>query len=177
VSRSILLIDDDAEILGLLGRFFERKGWDVLRAAEPRGAATLYERERPDLVLLDIDLPGMTGLQLLDVLRARDPDATVVMLTGMADIGTAVEAMRLGAENFLTKPVELAHLEAAVERALEKVQLRRRYRFFAERQAGDSGPRLPHPPGSPAPDRPWAPCDFPRSAGPDGAVRLAGQHP
>jgi DNA-binding NtrC family response regulator len=142
VSRSILLIDDDAEILGVLGRFFERKGWDVLRAAEPQGAAALYEKERPDLVLLDIELPGMTGLQLLDVLRARDQDATVIMLTGVADIGTAVEAMRLGAENFLTKPVELAHLDAAVERALEKVELRRRYRFFAERQSesGDLAP-------------------------------------
>jgi DNA-binding NtrC family response regulator len=139
VSRSLLLIDDDAEILGVLGRFFERKGWDVLRAAEPRGAAAIYERERPDLVLLDVNLPGMTGLQLLDLLRARDPDATVLMLTGMTDIATAVEAMRLGAENFLTKPVELAHLEAAVERALEKVELRRRYRFLAERQSEVGG--------------------------------------
>jgi DNA-binding NtrC family response regulator len=135
VTGSILLIDDDPEILGVLGRFFERAGWVVLRAADPSEAAALYESEQPDLVLLDVGLPGISGLQLLDVLLARDADATVIMLTGNTDVATAVEAMRLGAENFLPKPVELRHLEAAVERAMEKVELRRRYRFFAERQA------------------------------------------
>ena len=109
------------------------------RAAEARGGMDLYDRERPDLVLLDIDLPGLSGLQWLEVLRSRDVDATVIMLTGNADIATAVQAMRLGAENFLTKPVELAHLEAAAERAYEKVELRRRNRFFAERQTENSG--------------------------------------
>jgi DNA-binding NtrC family response regulator len=139
VSRSILLIDDDAEVLSVLGRFFERLGWEVLRAAEAAGATALYERERPDLVLLDLHLPGLSGLELLDRLRARDPDATVIMLTGHGDIATAVRAMRLGAENFLTKPVELVHLEAAADRAFEKVELRRRARFFAERKGEPAG--------------------------------------
>jgi DNA-binding NtrC family response regulator len=139
VSRSILLIDDDPEIRGFLGRFFDRRDWIVLAAGDARSAASLYERERPDLVLLDIQLPDLSGLQLLDVFRARDPDATVIMLTGQADVATAVEAMRLGAENFLTKPVELPHLEAATERALEKVELRRRNRFYSERQSSGAG--------------------------------------
>jgi DNA-binding NtrC family response regulator len=126
-------------VLSVLSRFFETKGWQVQRAAEVKGAMDLYDRERPDLVMLDIDLPGLSGLQWLEVLRTRDADATVIMLTGNADIATAVQAMRLGAENFLTKPVELAHLEAAAERAYEKVELRRRNRFFAERQTENSG--------------------------------------
>ena len=138
MTRSILLVDDDAEVLRLLGSFFEKKGWTVQRAAEATGALELYERDRADLVLLDIGLPGMSGLHLLEVLRGRDADATVIMLTGQADVQTAVEAMRLGAENFLTKPVELAHLEVASERAFEKADLRRRNRYFAERQ-GDAG--------------------------------------
>lgn len=133
--RSILLVDDDAEVLSVLGRFFEKKGWSVQRAAEANGALELYEFERPDLVLLDIGLPDVSGLRLLEVLRARDPDATVIMLTGHADVATAVDAMSLGAENFLTKPVELAHLGAASERAFEKSDLRRRNRFFADRQS------------------------------------------
>lgn len=137
MTRSILLVDDDAEVLRLLGLFFEKKGWEVQRAAEASGAMDLYERDRPDLVLLDVGLPGVSGLQLLEVLRARDGDATVIMLTGQTDVQTAVEAMRLGAENFLTKPVELAHLDVATQRAFEKVDLRRRNRFFAERQ-GDA---------------------------------------
>jgi DNA-binding NtrC family response regulator len=123
----------------VLSRFFEMKGWQVQRAAEAKGGMDLYDRERPDLVLLDIDLPGLSGLQWLEVLRTRDVDATVIMLTGNADIATAVQAMRLGAENFLTKPMELAHVEAAAERAYEKVELRRRNRFFAERQTENSG--------------------------------------
>jgi DNA-binding NtrC family response regulator len=139
LNRTILLVDDDPEVLSVLCRFFEGKQWLVQRAAEAKGAMMLYERERPDLVLLDIDLPGLSGLQLLEVIRTRDPDATVIMLTGHADIATAVEAMRLGAENFLTKPVELKHLEAASERAYEKVELRRRNRYFAERQAENTG--------------------------------------
>lgn len=134
MTRSILLVDDDTEVLNVLGLFFEKKDWSVQCAAEASGAMDLYERDRPDLVLLDIDLPGLSGLRFLEVLRARDADATVIMLTGQADVRTAVEAMRLGAENFLTKPVELAHLEAASERAFEKADLRRRNRFFAELQ-------------------------------------------
>lgn len=134
MTRTILLVDDDAEVLNMLGLFFEKKGWAVQRAAEVNGAMDLYERDRPDLVLLDLHLPGASGLHFLEVVRARDPDATVIMLTGQADVPTAVEAMRLGAENFLTKPVELKHLEVVSERAFEKADLRRRNRFFAERQ-------------------------------------------
>jgi DNA-binding NtrC family response regulator len=137
LNRTILLVDDEAEVLAVLGRFFQRKGWQVQRAAEANGAMALYAQDRPDVVLLDIGLPGLSGLQFLELLRARDADATVIMLTGQADIATAVEAMRLGAENFLTKPIELSHVEAAVERAYEKAALRSRTRFLAELQSGD----------------------------------------
>jgi DNA-binding NtrC family response regulator len=139
VTRGILLIDDDPAVLQMLGRFFERKGWAVHLAATASAASALYERERPDLVLLDLRMPDISGLRLLEMLRMHDPDATVIMLTGHADVATAVEAMRLGAENFLTKPIELPHVEAAVERAFEKVELRRRNRFLAERQADSAG--------------------------------------
>ena len=134
MSRSILLVDDDTEVLNLLAKFFERADWQVTRAADAKTCAESYERERHDVVVLDLDLPGLSGLKLLEVLRARDPDATVIMLTGHGDIATAVEAMQLGAENFLTKPVELAHMAAAAERAYEKVELRRRNRYWTERQ-------------------------------------------
>ena len=139
MNRSILIIDDDAEVRALLGNFFEQGGWVVFRAAGAADAASLYDRERPDLVLLDLHFPGVRGLDFLSELRAGDVGATVIVLTGHADVATAVEAMRLGAENFLTKPVELRHLEAAADRAWEKVELRRRYRYFSERQTPASG--------------------------------------
>jgi DNA-binding NtrC family response regulator len=139
VSRSVLLIDDDVEILNFLGRLFDRRGWIVNRAPDGPSGVELYERESPDLVLLDLEMPGLSGLRVLEVLRTRDPDATVIMLTGHGDIAKAVEAMQLGAENFLTKPVEIAHLDAAADRAVEKVELRRRNRFLSERQADHAG--------------------------------------
>ena len=140
MTRSLLLVDDDPQIIAVLETFFEREGWQVFRAGDGTSCAETYERERPDVVVLDLDLPGMTGMRLLEVLLTRDPDATVIMLTGHGDIATAVEAMRLGAENFLTKPVELAHMAAAATRAYEKVELRRRNRFWTERQLETSDP-------------------------------------
>ena len=135
MSQSILLVDDDVEVLNVLGKFFDREGWQVLRATDAQSCADIYERDKPDIVVLDLDLPGLSGLKLLEVLRTRDADATIIMLTGHGDIQTAVEAMQLGAENFLTKPVELQHMKAAAERAYEKVELRRRNRFWAEKQS------------------------------------------
>jgi DNA-binding NtrC family response regulator len=138
LTRSILLVDDDPQIVNVLGKHFEREGWTVFRAGDATACADVYEREQPDVVVLDLQLPGMSGLRLLEVLLARDPDATVIMLTGHGDIQTAVEAMRLGAENFLAKPVELTHMSAAATRAYEKVELRRRNRYWSEKQVETS---------------------------------------
>ncbi|HEX9109465.1 MAG TPA: response regulator, partial [Longimicrobiales bacterium] len=135
--RRVLLVDDDRALLETLGKFFTSRGWSVARASDARAAVAAFERDRPDVIVLDLQLPGLSGLELLELLRARDPDATVLLLTGHGDIQTAVEAMRLGAENFLTKPMELPHLEAAAERAYEKAALKRTNRYYAERDAGE----------------------------------------
>jgi DNA-binding NtrC family response regulator len=128
--RSILLIDDEPAILRLLGRFFEGQGWETWQALSAEEGIATYEARHPDLVLQDLNLPGLSGLDALEVLVSRG--ATVVMLTGQAELQTAVEAMQLGAEGFLTKPVDFAHLLAAADRAAEKVELRRANRLFAE---------------------------------------------
>jgi DNA-binding NtrC family response regulator len=141
VARSVLLVDDDPLTLRALQQLFELHKWEVLTATEPWSSIESFERSRPSLVILDLDLPGMTGMRLLEVLRQRDPDATIIMLTGQGDIPTAVQAMRAGAENFLTKPVNGEHLLAAVDIAFEKVELRRQVRYFrAQHAAGDVDP-------------------------------------
>ena len=122
--RSVLLVDDDGGILTVLSRFFEKRGWSVLRAATGERALEHYGAERPDLVLLDLELPDMNGLPVLRRLRELNEAARVIMLTGHGDIETAVEAMRLGADNFLTKPFELDHLAAVIESQEERIQLR-----------------------------------------------------
>ncbi|HYV98849.1 MAG TPA: sigma-54 dependent transcriptional regulator, partial [Gemmatimonadaceae bacterium] len=131
---TLLLIDDDQQVLNALSHLLERHGWRTVRANDPRTGVALYAQERPDLVICDVSMPGLTGLQVLEILKSSDADATVVMLTGNADIETAVESMRAGAENFLTKPWKTEHLLAAVNRAVEKATLRRMNRFLAVRQ-------------------------------------------
>jgi two-component system response regulator HydG len=134
--RSVLIVDDDASVCNALRRVFRTRDLDIAVANDAVSCLEQYERARPDVVLLDHGLPGLSGLQLLGVLRERDPEATVVMLTGHAEIPIAVEAMRLGAENFLTKPVDPAQLDAALARAFEKAESRRQSRFDREgRQA------------------------------------------
>ena len=121
--RHLLLVDDDPQILKSLSTYFERHGYSVAQAATGTAGIQAYRQRTPDLVILDLQLPDMSGIEVLEALRKYN--ATVVMLTGQGDIPTAVKAMQLGAENFLTKPPDLTHLTAIVERAVEKSDLRR----------------------------------------------------
>ena len=118
----ILIVDDEPDILSALGRFFARSGHDVLRAGTGEEAVMLVQTERPAVVLLDLFLPDISGFEVLE--RTREERPVIIMITGHGDIPAAVHALQAGAEGFLTKPVELMHLGAVVDRALEKAQLR-----------------------------------------------------
>ena len=121
-SYTILFIDDDPSVLRVLGNYFEKLGHVVHRAGSGKEGIALHERVRPDVTVLDVFMPEMSGLEVLEVLRSRG--ATVIMLTGQGEVEIAVKAMQLGAENFLTKPVDMQHLTAAIEKAAEKAVLR-----------------------------------------------------
>lgn len=121
-SYRILFVDDDAQVLKSLGDYFEKLGHQVFRAASGREGLKAYDQHHPDVVVLDIFMPEMSGMEVLEILSRRE--AMVIMLTGYGELENAIQAMRLGAENFLTKPVEMAHLVAAVEKAVEKGALR-----------------------------------------------------
>lgn len=123
MANSILIIDDDVALLRNLGSAFERYGWDVHRELAGEAGLATYARALPDVVLVDLHLPGIDGLEVLDALREHD--AVVMLLTGDDHLPTAVRAMSLGAENFLVKPVDLEHLIAAADRAAEKARLKR----------------------------------------------------
>jgi two-component system response regulator HydG len=136
----VLFVDDEPAILKSLGEYFEKLGHEVFRADTGKGGLATYERVKPDVTILDLKLPDISGLEVLGSLRQKN--ATVLMLTGYGEVETAVEAMRLGAENFLTKPVDLKHLAATVEKAAEKsalrlenVELRRRLKPNVKRLA------------------------------------------
>ncbi|MEO8478500.1 MAG: sigma-54 dependent transcriptional regulator [Gemmatimonadota bacterium] len=123
MANSILIIDDDIALLQSLGAAFEHEGWDVHRELAGEAGLATFNRVQSDVVLVDLHLPGMDGLEVLDALNTRN--TAVIVLTGDDHLPTAVRAMTLGAENFLLKPVDLAHLLAASARAAEKVRLRR----------------------------------------------------
>jgi DNA-binding NtrC family response regulator len=129
---TILLVDDDALVVKALSRSLQALGYEVTAETTGVGGAERFERDRPDLVILDLELPDLHGLEILE--RVREHDAVVVVLTGTGDIESAVRAMQLGAENFLTKPVALEHLEAVVLRAVEKARLRRENEMLKARR-------------------------------------------
>jgi len=120
---SVLLIDDDVGVLRAVGTVFERAGYEVARELDAESGLAAYDRLRPEVVVLDLHLPGMDGLEALR--RFRERNASVILLTGHGDVATAVQAMQLGAENFLAKPMDVEHLLAAVARVADKVRLRR----------------------------------------------------
>jgi DNA-binding NtrC family response regulator len=120
---SVLLIDDDVDVLRSVGQVFERAGYEVSRELNAESGLAAYDRLHPEVVVLDLHLPGMNGLDAL--VRFRERNAAVILLTGHSDVSTAVEAMQRGAENFLSKPVDMSHLLAAVARVADKVRLRR----------------------------------------------------
>lgn len=135
---SILIVDDEIAIATAFAMYFRHDGSHVVHEAHTGGAGIeLYERYKPDLVLLDVRLPDMTGFDVLS--RIRADEAVVIMVTAYGDVAMAVEALHKGAENFLTKPVDLSHLAAAAARALEKAQLRRMNRYMAEQRGGGAG--------------------------------------
>jgi len=123
MADTLLLVDDDASVVRAIGEYFERIGYEVWRDGTGEQAMDTFQRVRPDVVLLDLHLPDSSGLVVLE--RLRREGAAVILLTGQGDIETAVKAMQLGAENFLTKPVDMTHLAAAIARVAEKVRLSR----------------------------------------------------
>lgn len=124
MTLSLLVIDDDDTVRSTLVEFFETFGYTA------RGASTATEGRRfaaehaPDVVLLDLRLPDADGVRVLEALRADDPDLAVIVLTGYADVRTAVAAMQHGAADLLEKPVDLERVAVAVTRAAERGRLR-----------------------------------------------------
>jgi DNA-binding NtrC family response regulator len=119
----LLLVDDDVEYRSSVARRFVRRGFQVQEASSGEEALDLAERRQFDVVVLDMVMPGMSGLDVLEKLRASNPECEIIMLTGQATVETAVEAMKKGAYDYLTKPFPLAELEVLIEKAYERRKL------------------------------------------------------
>jgi DNA-binding NtrC family response regulator len=123
MADSILLIDDDVEVLRTLGTHLERAGYEVSRELSGEAGLGTFDRLRPDVVVLDLGLPGLGGTGVLSHLRERG--AAVVLLAEEGERESAVGALGNGAESFLAKPVDASHLVGIVARVADKVRVRR----------------------------------------------------
>ena len=121
----LLLIDDGDTVRRTVGRFLERLGHEVLEAGSASQGLTLFDAEAPDLIISDVRMPGLDGIELLRQLKERDADVEVILITGHGDMETAIEALREGAFDFFNKPVRLEDLAASLERTRRFQVLRR----------------------------------------------------
>jgi DNA-binding NtrC family response regulator len=121
--RKVLVVDDDASLRRVMEMQLEEIGCDVLAAASGKEALAALEEVTPALVITDLKIPGMSGIELLKLLRANQPEMTVIMVTAYGTVKTAVEAMKAGAYDYLTKPIDYDELALVVNRALEHQQL------------------------------------------------------
>lgn len=116
----ILIVDDEETIRLALRKFLRSRGYEVEIAASGDQALQILENQPFSLMLCDVRMPGMTGVQIVPLAVERDPDLAIIMLTAVNDAATATEVLSYGASDYLIKPVELADLQQAVDRALTK---------------------------------------------------------
>lgn len=109
----ILIMDDEIEICNIFYDFFTPKGYEVIKAISGKEATELVKTEKPDLVFLDIRMPGMDGLEVLKQIKEIDKSITVIMVTVLKDEKTAQKAIKLGAYDYVTKPLSFDYLEKA----------------------------------------------------------------
>jgi len=121
----ILIADDDPGVRQVLAIQFADAGYRVVEAADGREALRLYRQERPHVLLTDLRMPHKDGQAVLEAVLAEDPQATVVVMTAYASVHGAVEVMKAGAFDFITKPFREEQVLATVERALEVARLKR----------------------------------------------------
>jgi len=141
VKATVLVVDDDPALRRLLKDLLEFLGHLVEEAPDGESALVAAGRRRFDLILLDLGLPGLDGLEVLDRLRAKSSDEEVVVLTAHGSVERVVDAMRRGADDFLTKPADMSLVERVLRRALDKQRLRRVDRARGEADGGFvSGP-------------------------------------
>ncbi|MGH7593180.1 MAG: response regulator, partial [Gemmatimonadales bacterium] len=141
----VLVVDDDVRVREILVRLLTAQGYRVTEAGGTDAALELLQRDgEVPLVMSDLHMPGRDGLELLREVRVRYPDTAVVMLTGDGDVASAVDCLKIGARDYLSKPVQVREVRARIDKALaerrlmiEMRELRERYHQDLEQQVQD----------------------------------------
>jgi len=132
MENTILLVDDEAGIRRVLGISLADRGYIVHTAGSGEEAMRLFEKNQPSIVLTDIKMPDMDGIELLQRIKRRNPDTEVIMFTGHGDMNLAIKSLKYEATDFVTKPIDDDVLEIALKRAREKIFLRQKLKQHTE---------------------------------------------
>lgn len=120
----LLCIDDDRPLLEMIGKYFERLGYNVFTAGDGEEGLEIFHAKNPDIVLVDLKMPKVSGFEVLETIAEESPDTPVLVISGEGEMADVIQALRLGASNYQTKPIEnLTFVQHAVEQALEKARL------------------------------------------------------
>jgi DNA-binding NtrC family response regulator len=144
-----LIIEDEAILANAIAHYLERHGFSTVSARTGEDGLRLAEETSPDVAIVDIRLPGIDGLEVLRQLRAGSPATQVIVTTAHASVASALEAMKLGAFDYLTKPVDLDELQVVVDKAVSDLRVRRELSYLKRRDA--SGGRVSEIIGASAP--------------------------
>lgn len=137
----LLIVDDEATVLGILTAKLKAEGYMCETAPNAETALTMARDGNFDLVITDLMMPGIDGFMLTEVLKAKYPTLGIIAITGMADVDSAVRAMKIGADDYITKPFNLEHIVISVERTLEKQRLiieNENYQQFLEQRVREA---------------------------------------
>jgi signal transduction histidine kinase/FixJ family two-component response regulator len=132
MDKKLLLVDDEEGIRKVLGIALSDAGYKVFTAKNGEEALDIFRKETPPIVLTDIKMPGMDGIELLQKIKHENPDTEVIMITGHGDMDLAIKSLKYQAIDFVTKPINDDILEIALNRAREKIDMRQRLREYTE---------------------------------------------
>jgi signal transduction histidine kinase len=130
--NKILLIDDERATLDMLGLLLEAYDYAVLTAESAAAGLDIFRKEQPPIVLTDIKMPGMDGIQVLQTIKDESPDTEVIMITGHGDIELAIQSLKYEATDFVTKPINSDVLMIAMKRANERISFKKKIKEYTE---------------------------------------------
>lgn len=128
----LMIVEDDVPVANCLKEYFELSGFECEVFNDPREGVGAYKLGDYEVVLTDIKMPGMNGIEVLEAIRSRDPRAHVIIMTGFADVNNAINAVNAGAYAFFRKPLEMDKLKACLQRIERERQYGRRENDLGE---------------------------------------------
>jgi PAS domain S-box-containing protein len=128
--NKILLIDDEPDIVRVLGISLKADGYEVIPALSGAEGLEAFAKDKPEIVITDIKMPGMDGIEVLEKIKSLDPNTEVIIITGHGDIDNTIEALKYGASDFINKPVRDEALSIALKRAKEKLDIKRKLKEY-----------------------------------------------